>query len=113
MMLIVTVSQHQGTMWQPVAAMLLVLLLWTTALGADPSSGAGPVDIVTGVLEEIDLKQLKGKIRTDLGKPVFFEIVKPELFQRIKVGERVTVQIDERGRAIKLIEVPAPELQPS
>jgi len=93
--------------------MLFVFLLWTTALGAEPPSGPEPADIVTGVLEEIDLKQLKGKLRTDLGKPIFFKIVKPELFQRIKPGERVTVQLDERGRAIKLIEVPAPELQPS
>ncbi len=108
----VTVSWNQRTIWL-VAAMLFVFLLWTTALGAEPPSGPEPADIVTGVLEEIDLKQLKGKLRTDLGKPIFFKIVKPELFQRIKPGERVTVQLDERGRAIKLIEVPAPELQPS
>ena len=95
------------------AAMLFVLLLWATWLGAEAPSETGPADIVTGVLEEIDLKQLKGKIRTDLGKPIFFKIVKPELFERIKPGDRVTVQLDERGRAVKLIEVPAPELQPS
>ena len=94
-------------------AILFALLLWVTPSGAESSPASGPADMVTGVLEEIDLKQLKGRIRTDLGKPVFFEIVKPELFQRIKTGERVTVQLDERGRAIKLIEVPVPELQPS
>jgi hypothetical protein len=96
-----------------VAAMLFVLLFWATLSGTESLSGAGPADIVTGVLEEIDLKQLKGKIRNDLGKPIFFKIVKPELFQQIHPGERVTVQLDERGRAIKLIAVPAPELQPS
>jgi hypothetical protein len=100
-------------MLQPAAAMLFALLLWVTPSGVESSPASGQADIVTGVLEEVDLKQLKGKIRTDLGKPIFFKIVKPELFQRIHPGDRVTVQLDERGRAIKLIEVPAPELQPS
>ena len=66
---------------------------------------------VTGVLERLDLSAQKGLIKTATGKPVFFEIVKPELFKDMTVGQRVTLQLDEHGRAIKAIEVQSiPEL---
>ena len=67
--------------------------------------------IVTGTLAELDLSRMKGKIQTDLGKPVFFEVMKPELFKGLSVGEHVTVQIDGQGRATKVIDTPIPELQ--
>jgi hypothetical protein len=63
------------------------------------------------VLERLDLSARKGLIKTATGKPVFFEIVKPELFKDMTVGQRVTLQLDERGRAIKAIETQSiPEL---
>jgi hypothetical protein len=66
---------------------------------------------VTGVLERLDLSARKGLIKTATGKPVFFEIVKPELFKDMTVGQRVTLQLDEHGRAIKAIETQSiPEL---
>ena len=49
-------------------------------------------DIVSGMLEELDLSQMKGKIKTNLGKPVFFDVIKPELFKGLTVGEHVTIQ---------------------
>lgn len=82
-----------------------------TLLGAGPPTGASQPDVVTGVLEELDLTSSKGKIRTDLGKPIFFEVAKPELFQGLTVGERITIQVDDQGRAIKVMDVPAPELK--
>lgn len=68
-------------------------------------------NVVTGTLEELDLTRLKGRIKTDLGKPIFFEVSKPQLFERITVGQHVTVQLDKEGRAIKVIDVPVPELK--
>jgi hypothetical protein len=67
--------------------------------------------VVTGTLDQLDLSQMKGSLKTDLGKPIFFEIVKPELFKGISVGERVTVQLDDKGRATKVIDMPVPELK--
>jgi len=69
-------------------------------------------DRVTGVLEQLDLQQGKGELRTDLGKPIFFEVVQPELFQQLTVGKRVTIELDAAGRAVKVIAVPAPEFEP-
>jgi hypothetical protein len=69
------------------------------------------VHVITGTLEELDLSTMKGMIKTDLGKPVFFEITKPELFKGLSVGERVSVQVDDKGRAMKVIDMPVPELK--
>lgn len=66
---------------------------------------------VTGVLERLDLDHGKGELRTDLGEPVFFNVVQRELFQRLTVGKRVTIELDTAGRAVKVIAVPAPELE--
>lgn len=92
---------------------ILPVLLVVALLGASPVStpGGDPRDIVTGILEELDLTTLKGKIRTDLGKPIFFEVPKPELFKELTVGERITIQMDDQGKAVKVIDVAAPELK--
>ena len=99
--------------------MAALILLIATAIGM-PNSGSGlEADssdqvqslTVTGVLERLDLSANKGLIKTATGKPVFFEIIKPELFKDMTVGQRVTLQLDEHGRAIKAIEMQSiPEL---
>ena len=69
------------------------------------------MEVVTGLLEDLDLKAGKGRIRTDLGKPLFFQVAKPELFGDISVAEHISVQLDEQGRAVKVIDVPPPDLK--
>jgi hypothetical protein len=74
---------------------------------------SGEDHTVSGLLEQLDLTNRKGLLRTPLGKPIFFEITKPELFAGISIGQRVTVQLDDQGRAVKAIESPAiPEVPP-
>jgi hypothetical protein len=82
----------------------------TSAQGASSSQGQH-ADIVTGTLEELDLTRMKGMIKTDLGKPVFFEVTQPQLFKGLSVGERVTIELDDRGRANKVIDASVPELK--
>ncbi len=71
-----------------------------------------PSHIVTGTLAMLDLAAGKGMLKTDLGKPVFFEVTRPELFSRITVGDRLTVQLDEQGRTVKVMEAVVTELPP-
>lgn len=68
---------------------------------------------MTGVLERLDLDHGKGELRTDLGKPIFFEVVHPEFFQQVMVGKRVTIELDAEGRAVKVMAVPPAELEQS
>ena len=66
--------------------------------------------VVTGTLEQLDFSTGKGLLKTDLDKPVFFEIAKPELFRRLSVGQRVTIGMNEQGQAVKVMEIPPVEL---
>ena len=68
--------------------------------------------VVTGTLEELDLTRMKGMLKTDLGKPIFFQVTKPQLFERLSVGQKVTIQLDQEGHATRVIDVPVPELKP-
>jgi hypothetical protein len=59
---------------------------------------------VTGTLAKLDTTAGKGMLLTDLEKPIFFRLDRPELFERISIGDRVTMQLDEDGRVLKVIE---------
>lgn len=63
-----------------------------------------PAHLVTGTLAMLDLTAGKGMLKTDLGKPIFFDVGRPEQFSRLSIGDRVTVQLDDEGRTIKVIE---------
>ena len=67
--------------------------------------------VVSGTLEELDLTRMKGLLKTDLGKPIFFQVTKPQLFEHLSVGQKVTIQVDQEGRATKVIDMPVPELK--
>lgn len=66
--------------------------------------------VVTGILDQLDFETGKGLLRTDLDKPVFFQIVRPELFRGLSVGQRVTIGMNEQGQAVKVMEIPPVEL---
>jgi hypothetical protein len=59
---------------------------------------------VTGKLAKLDVSAGKGMLLTDLEKPIFFRLDRPELLERFSIGDRVTMQLDEDGRVLKVIE---------
>ena len=59
---------------------------------------------VSGTLAKLDVPAGKGMLMTDLQKPIFFRLDRPELFERLSVGDRVTMQLDNEGRVLKVIE---------
>ncbi len=82
--------------------------LFASAGAAADAPPAGHV--VTGTLAMLDIAKGKGMLTTDLGKPIFFHIDRPEQFTRLSIGERVTVQLDEDGRILKIIEATPAEM---
>lgn len=68
-------------------------------------------NVVTGVIEEIDAGKMKLKIKTDLGKNVFFETTNPDLLKELGVGDRITAELGENGKAIKVTKVAVPEMK--
>lgn len=69
-------------------------------------------DTVSGTLGMVNVAEKKGTLTTDVGKEVAFQIVKPELFINLSVGQRVTLKLDKQGRAVRVMESAAPELPP-
>ncbi len=71
-----------------------------------------PQDTVSGVLAKVDLTEKQGLLTTDLGREVAFKIPKPELFLNLSVGQRVTLKLDDRQQAIRVMDTTAPEIPP-
>ena len=67
-------------------------------------------DTVSGTLGMVNVAE--GHPTTDVGKEVAFQIVKPELFINLSVGQRVTLKLDKQGRAVRVMESAAPESPP-
>src|SRR5690242_17978936 len=59
---------------------------------------------VSGTLAKLDVAAGRGILMTDLQKPIFFRLDRPELFERLSIGDRVTMQLDDEGRVLKVIE---------
>ena len=59
---------------------------------------------VSGTLAKLDVSAGRGMLMTDLQKPIFFRLDRPELFERLSIGDRVTMQLDDEGRVLKVIE---------
>lgn len=93
---------------------VLSVLPWLWSPCGLPSAGAvvnpPSTHVVTGTLAMIDLATGKGMIKTDLGKPIFFQISRPDQFSHLSIGNVVTIQLDDEGRAVKVIEALPSEL---
>ena len=65
---------------------------------------------VAGTLSALDLTSGMGMIRTDLGKPIYLEVKKPDLIRKLSVGDRVTIHLNEDGQVDKIMGASVPEL---
>jgi hypothetical protein len=93
-------------------ALLCVLLGMPSAWGQSPSSGQSSTEVFTGTIEAIDHALLKVVVKTDVGREVAFPVKGPELLTGLTKGDRVTVQLDDRHAATKIMKAAIPELTP-
>jgi hypothetical protein len=61
-------------------------------------------------LLKLDLTNGRGLLRTDLGRPIYFEVTKAYLFENVIVGARIALRLDEEGRAVKVMDTSIPDL---
>lgn len=90
--------------------LVALVLMIVPVQGAD-TSDEDEGEVVTGILTEFDGTDMQAAIRTDVERVVRVKVVKPELFQRLSIGTRISVRINNRGEAVKVIETPIPELR--
>jgi hypothetical protein len=97
-----------------ISHMRLVVICVVTAAASMPLFAAGETALaleerdaqheVSGTLAKLDIEAGRGMLMTDLQKPIFFRLDRPELFERLSIGDRVTIQLDDEGRVLKVIE---------
>ncbi len=66
--------------------------------------------LVSGTLLKLDLTAGRGLLRTDLGRPIYFDVPKAYLFENVIVGARIALRLDEEGRAVKVMDTSIPDL---
>ncbi len=91
---------------------VFLLSLLSLTLADTIASRAEQGEVVSGVLESVSLESSTVRLRNPLGQPIILKFKKPQLVQDVKVGDRVTVVVNEDHEIIKLIETVIPELPP-
>lgn len=70
----------------------------------------GPQHLVSGTLLKLDLTTGRGLLRTDLGRPIYFDVPKAYLFENVIVGARIALRLDDQGRALRVMDTSVPDL---
>ncbi len=98
--------------------LLLVVGIVVPAIQAEtaplPPSNTALVKFMGGTIEEVDLAGLRITIQTEMGKKESFPVSSAEAMQGLTKGDQVTVELDEQGKALKIVKndfapKPAPE----
>jgi len=66
--------------------------------------------IISGTLSKLDLSKARGLLTTDFGRPVYFDVPNPYLFENVTIGARITLRLDEAGRAVKVMDSAIPDI---
>ena len=89
-------------------SLVLAAVISQPALAAEATDG--PLHLVSGTLLKLDLETGRGMLRTDLGRPIYFDVPKAYLFENVIVGARISLRLDDHGRALKVMDTSIPDL---
>jgi hypothetical protein len=81
-----------------------------TGEGKTGEAKEGTLHLVSGTLLKLDLTAGRGLLRTDLGRPIYFDVPKAYLFENVIVGARIALRLDEDGRALRVMDTAIPDL---
>lgn len=90
------------------ALTVITVPVMNTAMGADAKENE--LQVVSGTLLKLDLINHRGLLTTDLGRPVYFDVPKAYLFENVIVGARISLRLDEDGRALKVMDTSIPDV---
>ena len=92
-------------------AVLAGVMIQPPTVGAEGTER--PLHLVSGTLVKLDLAAGRGLLRTDLGRPIYFEVPKAYLFENVIVGAHIALRLDDQGRALKVMDTSIPDLVPA
>ena len=90
------------------SALLALAMGQPAAFGSEGTEGS--LHLVSGTLLKLDLTAGRGLLRTDLGRPIYFDVPKAYLFENVIVGARIALRLDEEGRALRVMDTSVPDL---
>ena len=90
------------------SAVLAAVMSQPAPVGAEGIEA--PLHLVSGTLLKLDLSTGRGLLRTDLGRPIYFDVPKAYLFENVIVGARIALRLDDQGRALKVMDTSLPDL---
>jgi hypothetical protein len=94
-----------------VVALALILAMMPMEQVAFSADGVeGSLHLAAGTALKLDLGTGRGLLTTDLGRPLYFDVPNPYLFENVLVGARIALRLDENGRAIKVMDSSIPDL---
>ena len=98
------------TTWTTVllGAVLAAMMSQPPAFASEGTEGS--LHLVSGTLLKLDLTAGRGLLRTDLGRPIYFDVPKAYLFENVIVGARIALRLDEEGRAVRVMDTAIPDL---
>jgi hypothetical protein len=80
-------------------------------VGMFPSLSQGASSTVErfigGTIEGIDSAGLQLTIQTDQGQKESLKVANAEVMKRVTKGDRVSVELDEQGRVMKIVKIPS------
>ena len=89
-------------------AVLGIVLSQPSAMRAEGTDGT--LHLVSGTLIKLDLDTGRGMLRTDLGRPIYFDVPKAYLFENVIVGAHIALRLDDQGRALKVMDTSLPDV---
>ena len=92
------------------SAVLWVAMSQPVALAAEAAEA--PLHLVSGTLLKLDLDAGRGLLKTDLGRPIYFDVPNAYLFENVIVGARIALRLDDQGRAVRVMDTSIPDLVP-
>jgi hypothetical protein len=95
--------------WTVFSAVVLAAIM-SQPVPAFAEGTDGPLHLVSGTLLKLDLTAGRGLLRTDLGRPIYFDVPKAYLFENVIVGARIALRLDDQGRALKVMDTAIPDL---
>jgi hypothetical protein len=100
-------------MKQLMIATTVALILGVSPMAAPAVRAQDDDSVISGTLVKLDLDTLRGLLTTDLGRPVFFDIPKVYLFENVTQGARITLRLDDQGRAINVMDTSIADIVPA
>ena len=84
------------------------IILWSALAFAEDASRADR--LLTGTIQRLDHEAGQLTLQTDLQKTLTFQSSRSDLLKDLSQGDRVIVELDDRGAPSKITRVTIPEL---